>query len=1297
MLRPFLRTTAFRREWPGLALVALATAFTAWFAAPELRIERVPINDVVYHLAASERLATAFERGEPFLDPWVSEWALGYPVWRTYQPLGHIVAAAALKVLSGVGEPASIFAALLYALLVLFPGSVYVGARLLGLSPPAAGLSALLVLGTSAQTGDLERFGIGYGSSVWRGAGLYTQLVGLHVLVLAVGAARKALDVGDRTSRVASAVLLALTTVSHIVLGYAAFVSLAILAVVGPRQQRATRLVRMVTIAAPALLMLAWFVVPYVLGGAIANHSRWEPVNKWDSYGAPMILQTLISGAFFDANRLPALTLLIAAGAATAAALRADATLRRLLALAGFWLVLFFGRATWGHLVTLAGVPADLPMHRFQAVFELFAILLGSAGVAALTAWLWPRDRWLALLSIGLIAAAVGLAGRERATYLDVNGAWGELTLAEYATVRADLDAALADARSLLDARPGRVSAGLASSWGGTFKVGSASVFAFLSLEHFDQASFLYHAMSKTSDVMIARAEDDPEDDRIFGVRVVVAPAGRLMPPHLRLRSTHGRFAVYESSAEGYFSTVDVVGHYAGDASTTYDASATWLRSPLPAEHRVISFDPRLAQGPAVAHREPMPASAGPATPPGTVLAETKQDERYEASLAMDRPGFASLKITWNPDLHATVDGRPAPVYQVSPGLCAIPMDAGQHAVRVEYAPGPLRAILFVAALGVPLLAWLVFGGGGMRRIEAQCVERLARVGERLWHPALPSALAVVFLGIVATHPLFRGQLAAGHDSLGYPPRVTEMARALSDWHIPTIWAPDLSAGHGQPLFEFAPPLVYWMAMPFHAAGFGISNALQFGLALLCFAGAFGVYRIGRLLGAPRYAAACGAVAWLFAPYFSLDLFVRSAYAEAAAAAVAPLALWMMLRAARQPTVRHTAEAAVAAVLIQLGHNAAALLLLPACAATAFAYAWAITCDTRTWRPTRIAPLIAPVAAMAGALGLGAWYWMPAMLDTRNLHAERFLAGGFNLFDHFLAPWQLLWGRWQYGTSVAGTNDGMSFDLGPVHLALAIGGLVMALRSTHMGRQLLAVMCALIALVGALLPTTPMMWIWSHVTTLQFFVYPWRALIVPMLFMPVLAIFAFERLGPRWSAVATALLVAISLPHTEPRGYLTFDEDYYAPRFIAANGLHTSTQEEYEPRWTSERPPYSAVGLTTAGAGQLSLLQSTQATARQEYVVRASAPLRVETNTYFYPGWTAIVDGRETAVTPVPVRGTMAFDLAEGEHTVVLELRRTPVINAALLVSAITALLFGLALSEEARQQRRIPRTSLPA
>src|SRR5688572_32884125 len=108
-----------RSEAPGLCLLAAALLWNSLLLAPELRLGTVPLNDLVFHRAASERLGEAFMRAEPFLDPWVSEWSLGYPVWRSYQPLPHLVGALALRVSGPFASRDAAFAGLYYALLVL--------------------------------------------------------------------------------------------------------------------------------------------------------------------------------------------------------------------------------------------------------------------------------------------------------------------------------------------------------------------------------------------------------------------------------------------------------------------------------------------------------------------------------------------------------------------------------------------------------------------------------------------------------------------------------------------------------------------------------------------------------------------------------------------------------------------------------------------------------------------------------------------------------------------------------------------------------------------------------------------------------------------------------------------------------------------------------------------------------------------------------------------------------------------------------------------------------------------------
>ncbi len=224
-----------------LAIAVLLNAIVLW---PEVRIERAPLNDLTFHRAAAERCGQAIHRGEPFMDPWVSEWSLGFPLWRTYQPLPHLVAAGWMT-LGGS------FALLHYLLMVLVPVSTYIGARLFGLSSIASGIAALLIF-APAESGQFSRYGLSYGASVWRGSGLFPQLFAFLLLVPALGLSVRALDTGRW--RLPAAVLIAATALSHMIYGYVALLSLAVMG--GWRSWR---------IALPVLLLIAWYVIPLLL------------------------------------------------------------------------------------------------------------------------------------------------------------------------------------------------------------------------------------------------------------------------------------------------------------------------------------------------------------------------------------------------------------------------------------------------------------------------------------------------------------------------------------------------------------------------------------------------------------------------------------------------------------------------------------------------------------------------------------------------------------------------------------------------------------------------------------------------------------------------------------------------------------------------------------------------------------------------------------------------------------------------------------------------------------------------
>lgn len=1258
------RTSA---EVGGLALLFIAVAFGAVTLWPELRIGALPPNDSILHRALSERMAAHFTADEPFLNPWVSESSLGYPVWQSYQPLPHLIGAAWLRLASPFTDGAHAFAALQYLLLVLFPVSVYAGARLLGLAPIPAGLASVLVL-TPTSAGDLGRYGLSYGATTWRGSGLYSQLVALHFLCWSLGLTRRALD--RRAYLPLAALGLALTALSHIIFGYVAFVSAAVLAAAGPKGEREAHIARLVSIVLPAMFLLMWFIVPLWLGRYEVNHSRWEDAVKWDSYGAPFLLREIASGRFFDASRPPFLSALVVVGWIGVLIERREVTTVRLVALTLVWLVLFFGRETWGHLVLLAGVPADLHMHRLQAAFELSALLLAARGIFSCWIKLRGVSRHIALGFAAVIGALVLGLLHDRAGYLSQNAEWGQETLVAYAGQRESVDAALEDIDSILDARPGRVSAGKAAEWGNQFKVGAVPVYAFLARRHIDQVSFLYHSMSLTSDLMVHRVENDFAHAVAFGVRAVLAPAGRELPQPFRRKATHGRFVVWEASPEGYFGLVDVGARYTGPRRSFYEASKAWMDSSLLRAGVVaVLGDGGPRNVPEFGRWQPLP----PVDPAlvrtrGHILGEQYAAGRWSAKVDSQRSTWVFLKVTYDPHLVASVDGTRVETLRVTPGFLAFPVERGLHEVNVSWEPGHLRVVLLVG--GVIAFVWYCvrWRRGTRERREETWAAKLSAILQPFSTPRSRAALCVPLLAVIAFHPLLRGRLVQGHDATEYPPRLVEFGRAIADGHIPPVWAADLGAGRGQPLFGFAPPLVYSAALPFHWLGLRLADSLQFGLFLLHLLGASAMYRVARLLRAPRDVAVGVAAAWMFAPYTALDLFVRAAYAESAAVAVSPLALFGLLCALRRPAASTVAFASACIALVPLAHNAIALLLFPALALIV-----AVQAVTRA-SGQRIRVAFAGVASLFGALGLSAFFWLPALAENGFVRTDLLRVEFLHWSQHAVAVWQLFWSRWGYGLSGPGTGDGMSFRVGLAHLALAATGCWLWLRTGRRSLQGLAVGFAICALGGMFLATNLSGFLWERIPPLQYLAYPWRALCLPGLFLPLLALPALAALRPRWRKAVVACLILINLPHTEPHGYLTYDEEFYAPESIAQRGLATTTREEYRPRWVKETPGYTDHRLSGVdGPIRVQLLE--HRTGLERFSVGSDQPAQVETASFWYPGFEVTVNGKATMVQPHPQHGTMLFDVPSGRSEVDIRYIGTTVRRITSWLSLVVAVL----------------------
>ena len=1309
-------STMKRSTWITILLLAGAIAFNLAVLWPEVAVETPTLNDNTLHLALVRRAADALERGEDPTDPWVSTFVEGYPLLHHYQHLPHVATALIYEGLGGTVPARTVLDWIQLLLLSTFPLSIYWTGRRLGFEAVPSALAG--VVSSLLATNGL--YGLDWASYLWRGYGLYTQLWGMWLLGPAVAGLYVTLRHGRAYA--GTALLLAGTILSHTVLGYATLLTGALIVLLGGAQELWRRAGRLAMVGLLTFAASAYFLVPFIADRLYMNRSVWEDPGKYNAYGWEWTLTALARGELLDYGRFPSLTLLAALGLGVCIARwRQGERYRFLVLFPLFWLLLYFGRPAWGALLNLLPLSQDLHLHRLIAPVHLGAIGLAGAGLAwlvqqAAKVWAGRRHVWPAALA-GL--AAIGLlvpVYLERIEYTSFNTRWMRDNQAAFLADGGQMDRLLADLKAMPAAR---VYAGRGAGWGKDYKIGSVPVYALLAVSQIDNPGYLYHALSLNADIEGYLDESRPATFNLFNLRYIIVPEGQQPPAGAQALAAYGRHRLYQVSTTGYFDLVDSDLTLYGSRDAWFEAARAWLQSGLVEARR----HPRIVLGPAPTGRGgALPLSAAPEILPGRdqsqqepcgqIVSEAVAGNAYQVEFETGRVCWLMLKSTYHPGWRATLDGKPVKTEMLAPSFVGLAVEPGRHQAALTYEPGALRLWLLAAGLGVILLAAVAEWQRGKlrvrfarrddsRRESGRFTRVVSQLTSTLTRLAYSPLLLVLLFALLAGLPTLQLKQTAGHDAFEYLPRTAEFFRGLAEGQLLPRWAPDLSSGYGQPFFLFNPPLIYYVTSAFHGLGYPIVASLNLAaLALLAVAG-IGMTLYARDLFGEAGGLAAG-VAYVFAPFLLVNLYVRQALADYTAMAFIPWALWGLYRwVGREPggeprgEARYLAVAAAATALILLSSNPVSLIAVPVLAL----YALFLTWQARSW-----SALGRGVWAVGLGVALAAFFWLPALAERDWVQTGRLLSGYLNYGNHFVYLHQLIYSPWGYGLSLPGPQDGMSFGLGPVHLVLLAASLLLAWKLRARLRRAGASWAHFWFFVGLLgltvfLVTDNAIWLWDGLPLLQYLEFPWRILVLAAVATAFIAGFLFSAVRlPRQRrqllVVVLGALLLTGMGHAKPEGYYNTTDAEYNPETIAAVGIEVTTAREYEPIWATARPdaPAPADRLLLTG-GQVRVLKSRVTGHRYEWLIEADGPAQLQAATYYYPGWRLTIDGQARPLTIQNPYGLMDFTLEAGLHQVVLVFGSTPARGWAIAISvaALLLLLGTAALDRSRRRSRRKP------
>ncbi len=541
--------------------------------------------------------------------------------------------------------------------------------------------------------------------------------------------------------------------------------------------------------------------------------------------------------------------------------------------------------------------------------------------------------------------------------------------------------------------------------------------------------------------------------------------------------------------------------------------------------------------------------------------------------------------------------------------------------------------------------------------------------------------VVVLAFGVLAAFPLFGKGYFNMHDDLQLM-RQLEMEKCFMGGQIPCRWVPDMGYGFGFPLFNFYPPLPYLVGQGIRLFGFDFISTAKGLFAIAFIASGVSMYFLGKQFFG-RLGGVVSAIFYIWAPYHSVDIYVRGAMNESWAMIWFPLILWSGYRLLKDKD--NIKKWIILLSLSWFGlltsHNLMVLIFAPLFAV--WSGIWLVYYKSFK----RIPHLI-----LSGiwAFGLAAFFTLPALIENKFTHIDSVLVGYYDYSGHFATINQLLFSRfWGYGPSVWLENDGMSFQVGHVHwiLSLIVAGLFIyrSIKTKKVNLTFLVVgLLFLVGWVATFLIHSKSTPLWLLISPLKYLQFPWRFLVLPT--------FAFSFLAGSllWllpknisrnfrvmlSAALILILVSLNWNYFKPEhGKLGPLTDHEKLSGVAWDLQQTAGIYDYLPITAKTAPKAPQKYVTEVARGKVTVSEMSQGTNWSNFkAVVEDEKAWVRVNTFYFPGWTAYVDGNKT--TPyVPEEeewGRMWIELPKGEHNVEVKFENTPIRTVGNIISIVS-------------------------
>lgn len=550
--------------------------------------------------------------------------------------------------------------------------------------------------------------------------------------------------------------------------------------------------------------------------------------------------------------------------------------------------------------------------------------------------------------------------------------------------------------------------------------------------------------------------------------------------------------------------------------------------------------------------------------------------------------------------------------------------------------------------------------------------------------------VALFLICLYALRSLFAVGLFAMHDDEQVA-RLYEMFLVITQGQIPPRWVPDLGFGFGYPLFNFYPPFVYYLGAVLHLIGFSFINSTKLVMGFGFFLSAAGMFvwvrkHFGIIAGL------FAAVLYTYAPYHSVDLYVRGALAEFFAFVWIPLLFWGIDSLFEKREKKYVVFVGLFFALLMLTHTLVMLQFAPI-------FLIYVSFQFFFYKKFVLQNALLLATSLILGLGLSAYFWLPSILEKQFTLVDMILTKELaNYALHFVCPAQLLNGIWGYGGSGPGCLDGLSFQIGKVQIVVGLGALGISL--LYVFKRRLRIVWTVLFVTGfSVWMTIPLSKpLWDMLKPFWYIQFPWRYLLFVAVGTAFLGGFVVWSVQKKWGLYAGAFVaIVLSLFNIyqvrndfQPQSYrnitdaeMTSKQDLqwrvssmsyeYVPKEV-----QTQLSAKNTTKLTIEEQDLPKKSFTIL-SGDMKVVELENSSQLKRYTVtvynRTTAEQGLlQINTFLFPGWLVYLDGREVTQLAHSREHLIRIEIPAGRHTVVAVFTNTPVRTIANVISLLSIL-----------------------